>query len=381
MGMSVNWDDIETSDGVFSWTTLDDRISHFAADGQDIYYQIYSTPASARVPGQSWATVPDQDGVAGAGCVPDTTKLARFVTALLTRYPQITHISPWNEPKAGGNAVVRFTGATTGSVTTGQTVTGQTSGATGTVLSNSGTSLVVRLGGAANVVTPFANAEQVRVDGSNYFTASQQAAVWYWYGTKAELVTHCQTVYTAAKAVNPSVIVMTPDFVEGANVSGEEEWIATWIDAGGRGYFDAVAYHFYNYDIRQATKTADAYSIIARCDDIDAILSVRGLSSVGKYATEIGGTTGWSFINYSADKGAQAKTIKRVTAYLAARGWKSAIWYNHDGIYAGNPAGYPEIAQAMKWLGVILSGKTISGAYVGEDNTLRMLVDGSQVVV
>lgn len=373
MSAQVDWHSIETSDNVFDWTRLDAIVAYFDGQGQDIYYQIYSTPAHARAVGATWTTVPDQDGVAGAGCVPDQTKLARFVTALLTRYPQIKYISPWNEPKAGGDAVLRFTGTTTGSVSVGQSVTQVSTGATGTVVSNSGTSLVVRASGPAYTATAFDASNQIRVDGSNYFTPSAQAAVWYWFGTRAELVATAQTVYNAAKAVRSSIIVTTPDFVEGANISGEEEWLATWLDAGGRGYFDVVAYHFYNYDIRAATQSGNAYSVATRCDDLEAILSTRGVNS-RLIASECGYTPGWAF--WTAQAGYRAQALKRVTAYLAVRGWLAVLWYDHTEAYGGSPATVPEVANAYDWLGRTLSGASIVDAQVGADQILYFVANG-----
>ena len=374
----MTWSEIETSDNVFDWSDLDDRIPYFDALGQDIYFQIYGCPLSARIAGQGWAAVPDQGGIVGAGCVPDTGKLVRFVKALLTRYPQIKYLSPWNEPK-WDNPVVRFTGTLTGTLNAGDVVTGLASGAEAVVMSCTATSLVVRATESAATATPFANIETIQVDASHRFAATQQAAVSYWFGTKAQLAMHCQAVHAAAKAVRSSIVITTPDFVEGANISGEEEWLATWLDAGGNGTFDVLAYHFYNYDIRPDNSYGKAYSLQLRCDAIDAILSARGIS-VPKIASECGNTPGWAY--YMAwSKEVQAQNLKRVSAYLAMRGWIGVAWYGHSNAYSGNPSAYPEIAQALNWLGVNIAGRTISGAYIDSDQTLRMLVDGVPVVL
>ena len=221
-------------------------------------------------------------------------------------------------------------------------------------------------------MTPFANAETIQKDASNKFVATSQAAVWYWFGTKAQLVTLAQTVYAAAKAVRSSIIVTTPDFVEGANVSGEEEWLATWMDAGGTPYFDALAYHFYNYDIRPVTKSADAYSIIQRCDDLAAILAARGRAGVPKIASEAGFTPGWWFYSNQTDRTGQAQTLMRVSAYLALRGWLGVIWYDHTEEFAGAPATQVANANALDWVRLSLAGKQIQG-YVETDNSLRLL--------
>jgi len=374
----VDWNQIELSDGVFTWTTMDAMVAYFDGQGQDIYYQLYGCPASARISGATWTSVPDQDGSVGAGCVPDQIKLARFVTALLTRYPQIKWLSPWNETK-WGNPVVKFPGTLTGTLVAGDAVTGLTSGATGTVVSCTSTLLLVRLSGPAYSATPFSNAETIQKDASNKFVNTTQNAVHYWFGTKEQLVTHCQAVFSSAKAVRSSIIVTTPDFVEGSNVSGEEEWLATWMDAGGTPYFDALAYHFYNYDIRPTTKSADAYSIIQRCEDLDLILSARGRGGVPKIASEAGFTSGWSFWAQQSDRASQAATIKRVSAYLAARGWQGVIWYDHTEEYVGAPSANAVIANALDTAGK-LSGNQLSGAYVAQDNSLRMLSNGVPVI-
>lgn len=381
LGNDVNWTNIESSDGVFTGAgkaKLDDRVAYFTAQGQDIYYQIYATPAHCQVAGQSWAAVKDQDGDVGAGCVPDTTKLARFVTWLLTTYPEIKYLSPWNEPKWSNNPAIKCFGTNSG-LSVNDEVVGLTSGATG-IVQSIGTTMLVRHTQAANVATPFTpggeDIQKKDVPGTKW-TATSTAAVWYWFGTKEQLVTHCQTVYAAAKAANPNVLVTWPDFVEGGG--SEEEWIATWLDAGGSSAFDVGAYHFYNYDIRDADLSALAYSLPARCDAIDAILSARGISCP-LIASECGNTSGWAFYN-SLSKGAQAQTIKRVVSYLAARGWGPVIIYDHSQAYSGNPSVYPEIAQALNWMQKTLGGKAISGAYVAEDNTLRMMVNGNPVVL
>jgi hypothetical protein len=381
----VFWSNIETSDNVFDWALLDEVIPYMAAQGQDIYYQVYATPnlASHRLVDNTWKTVPDQDGKIGAGCVPQPVKLARFVTALLTRYPQIKYISPWNEPK-WSNPVLKFGGSVTaGAVNVGDSVTGVTSRAVGTVTANTGTILTVQLHGPAYSVTAFGNSEQIRVNdsASNVFTATTQNAVHYFHGTKEQLVSTAQTVYNAAKAVRSDIIVTTPDFTDGANISGQEEWLSSFLDSGGNAYVDALAYHFYNFDIRPATVLGTAYSIQQRCDDLDSILLVRGMSKIPKIASEVGYTPGWGFWNMTTDRVGQGKTLQRVAGYLAARGWKAAIFFDHENEYAGDPAANAEVANALRNIGLLLTGKIISGAYIGPDNTLRMLVNGQPLIL
>ncbi len=381
LGNDVNWADIESSDNVFTGTgaaKLADRVAYFAAQGQDIYYQIYETPPHAKQAGQSWASVTDQDGQVGAGCVPDTAKLARFVTWLLTEHPEIKYLSPWNEPKWADNPAIKCWGGNTG-LSAGDSVIGLTSGATG-VVSTIGAQMVVRHTQAANLAIPFTpGGETIQKvgDPSKFWTATSTSAIWYWFGTKAQLVTHCQTVYAAAHAVNPNIIVTWPDFVEGGG--SEEQWLETWLDAGGKGAFDAGAYHFYGYDVMAATRLGTAYSLQDRCNTIDSILAARGISCP-LIASECGATPGWAFYD-SWSKDVQAQNLKRVSAYLAMRGWSGIIWYGHNNAYCGNPSTNPEIAQALNWIGKTIAGSTISGAYVAADQSLHMLIDGVPTAV
>lgn len=381
-GGSVFWREIETSDNNFVWTTLDAEYAYFDGQGQDIIYNIYAPPTTALQGGQSWANIGDDSGRAGAGCVPDLTKLTRFVTNLLTRYANITHISFGNEPKFD-SPVVRFTGTTSHTLTAGQTVTGLTSGATGTVVStiNSGaTTLTVRLSGLANVATPFANSETIQVDASHQFAATQQNSLYYWFGTAAQLAACQQTVYAAAKAVRAGIKVLTPEFTDGTASGESREWLSEFLDAGGTGYFDALAYHIYNFDIIPVNSSGNANSIQNLNSIIQNVLSTRGIS-VDKYATECGYTSGWTFYGQTADQPSQAQTLKRVGAFLACAGWKSNIWFTHTQAYDGNPSANATISTALGWIGTTFQGKSITNAYISNSNTLHFTIDGVNLIV
>lgn len=80
------WSAIETSNGVFVWTTLDAAVNQAVSRGQDIIYTFGSVPG--------WA-----NGNAGIAVPPTSfTDFYTFVTALVTRYKgQIKYYDTWNE--------------------------------------------------------------------------------------------------------------------------------------------------------------------------------------------------------------------------------------------------------------------------------------------
>jgi len=101
------WCNIELTAGNYTWTTLDSYFSTIAAlstPPSTILYTIHGTPEFyAQTAAQSHT---DEYGNVGGGSFPTTaglTALGNWVTALVTRYPQITHIETENEPTFGQN--------------------------------------------------------------------------------------------------------------------------------------------------------------------------------------------------------------------------------------------------------------------------------------
>lgn len=86
------WRDINTSSGVYDWSGLDARVSAYGSGTWT--YCCWGTP--------TWASARPAEVHPywnGAGAEPASmSTLAAFVTALVTRYPTLTHIEVWNEP-------------------------------------------------------------------------------------------------------------------------------------------------------------------------------------------------------------------------------------------------------------------------------------------
>lgn len=95
----VNWNSINTSNGVYNFGYLDEWVNtHFNA-GRSLVYTLYGTP--------SWATgssVLDPYGAPGGSSNPTSlTSVSDFVTTLITRYnsgaqKRIKALEIWNEP-------------------------------------------------------------------------------------------------------------------------------------------------------------------------------------------------------------------------------------------------------------------------------------------
>ena len=111
------WFDIHTSDGVFDWSGLDARVAAYG--GGKWTYTVWGTP--------TWASArPAESHPYRAGCAAepaDMSKLSAFVTALVTRYPTLTHIEAWNEPDVSTSETYHwYTGTAAAFVTMTSTI-------------------------------------------------------------------------------------------------------------------------------------------------------------------------------------------------------------------------------------------------------------------
>lgn len=382
-----DWKDIETSAGVYDWTVLDGIISKYHDTlGHDIYYQVGFCPAF-RATG-AWSAVADMNtGSVGSSAMPDLTALAEFVTALMNRYgSKIKYISPWNEPKLDA-PIVNCAGTKTGTLNVGDTVMGASSGVTGTITASGSGNIDVRLSSAAS--GPFTAGEQVRKDGSNYIVNTQFRTRYYFHGTASQLAQVSKTVYQAAKAVTPGVMVMSPDWVDGYGTVGTEyDHISAWGTASdgasgvGKQWAEAMAYHFYDFDCVSVDSGGVYRSVANRLAALASVKSGLGVTW-DTYATEVGYTAGWAFYTLlGTQPAARVGMLKRVAMALAAGGVKSCIFYNHEGGFAGTPATVPEVANAMQNIHDTFNGATLYAAgfgywHVGYAKTSRgaMIID------
>lgn len=352
---------------MFNWTTFDAVVSYFAAQGKDIYYQVWGTPQSA-VANMShpWIAVPDQVGLYSSQ-VPNQAKLARFVGLVAQRLSSLSptvkkYVSPWNETKWGKPTCVVY-GALTGSFTVGDHIVGRTTGAGGTVKAIGAGQLTVLYDNPLPQQTPFANGEAAWKDGSAgaiRINVTGQTQIGYFQGSVQDAVDVQRTVYSAVKAVDPSIIVTTHDF-EGGH-SFENNWLDDLLSiCVADKPFDMLAYHFYCYDNYTASEYVAGhwYGLQYMINKINTTLANYGLSKLPRIASECGYIQGWDWYDKLGltDK---ADVMWRVTGMLAIYGYQAVIWYSHESAFDGLPRDNPEIAAVFTKAHKLVAGATLT---------------------
>lgn len=394
----IFWADIETSDGVFNWSRADAQIDYFFAQGKDVYYQIYYTPAFHAT--GAWALVPDKDrGKVGGTCPPSLDKLQRFVTALMTRYntdtvrnnggqKKIKFISPWNEVKTDGPVVELTYTSIIGSIAVGASGATSSTAQAARVLGHNTSikKLTVQYDNSiAAGAIPMTVGEQFRIDGSNYITITAFKFLYYYSGSNEQMAAMSRTVYQAAKAVDPSIVVTSPEFVE--SYDGEPDYIQMWANASdgaggyGRNWCETLSYHWYNYDaLQELTKFGFAYPVAQRFKDLTATMAASGLTGKPLHGSECGYTPGWKFVDAVAEDVNKAAVIKRTAATMAALGCKSFIAFAHEAVFIGDPSTHPTISAALDDINRVLSGATITSFKLQYNGWVRFIANGREYV-
>ncbi len=330
----VQWRDIETSAGVYSWTALDALITTHRTLGRSISYVIYGTPTF-------YASVADQGhndyyGNPGAAGFPalDTNLNAfkAFITALITRYNSaggawrvanptlgkgIKFIETWNEPD--------FT----------ETYTG------------------------------------------------------YWWGTVAQMVDVCTAGNSAAKAVDSSLITLAPSFDSDSRF---EQWIAgtgTLFSTSAPATCDAWNTHIY-----AVSSYGYNYAFIYK----DPVFGTQGAFGINKiaskysqpkpvYITEIGfntDPTNKAFLSLLAESDASIryKLLARIFLAAAAYGVRGVGMYNASNLCGNLTTDVNGVRKAFIDVATFLAGKTIiSGLHTLGDSIEVRCLDGSVMTV
>ncbi len=221
---------------------------------------------------------------------------------------------------------------------------------------------------------------------SNSFNGVASNANFYW-GTATQYVDMLSTAYTALKAADPTLIVMTPGTYNMTT-------FVTWLDAvgattGHNGYncFDAVALHPYHATPNPTySGRGDFFGLSSGgIDRVHEILALRGRFNLDCYATEYGldgnSTSGVvaAFLALSADE--RAKRVKRTFMGAARAGLKLlAPWsYGNANSYFGDLSGDTTgVIPALSEVYTAMAGKTIiRGGYYGDGRERLEFSDGS----
>jgi len=312
--LATSWRNIHTSAGVFNSTELaklDIYINYWYGQGKKILYTLYSTPA--------WAA--------------DTT--VNFTDQYGSQYGA----SPVNDLTSSGSVTVA---------------------AYITMLMNR-----YNAGSTKKIAA-------IEVWNEPQFSGGVNSADYY-IGTPAQLARTSKAIYQAAKAIDSSVIIVSPSIVGGYMDKWASGIVGDGTTAGN--WCDYVGYHHYDFSIYAAQE----HSQFILSDYVGLIIKYKkDLATAGinkpLFQTEAGWLTPAVFQLWSDAK--KANYIKCLGLLTAASGARACIYYLVDGNYftgtdgSVNP-GYSAnnlifgplvnttVKSAYQWVSD-LSGKTIT---------------------
>lgn len=317
----VRWSDVNTSAGVYSWAYLDDWVGLHYTAGRSIVYNLYQCPTwAAAITGTN-----DPFGYNGGASYP----LA-----------------------VGGDGLY-------------------------TDLKNYVTALVTRYntGGTKKI-------KYLEIWNEPDFTTGVNVSA-YWWGSASQMARLAKTVYTAAKAVDPDIIIIGTGSVDEL----PNRWtcsIDQFLNASdgasgyGRNWVDAFSIHYYDtFPTRQLARDITEFVAITR-----TLMRFGGAADLPLYTSE----SGWQatavgnawFMNLTdAQKG---KTIQRNLAIQAALGIKQVCLYTHDDIYMGNPSASATVSTAIGEIHALLAGKTITYCSRAYDGTVTLRYSSGETV-
>lgn len=185
------------------------------------------------------------------------------------------------------------------------------------------------------------------------------SASTYFTGTAVQMAQIAKTVYSAVKAVDSTVLVLSPGFVGNPAI-----FITPYLNAAigdgtyGRAYQDGLAYHW--YDFGSVSSNIAYYDFVNTSGAIQASLIAGGLTSAFPiYLTENGWLTSWTTL----DSISRAKRICQLGAVVAALGYKSIVMYLVDGGYYDSAGNVSAIYGTTNLIGAPLTDTNVIKAY------------------
>jgi hypothetical protein len=305
-----SWAVCHTASGVFNWTTMDSYMDyHYKNRGRQTVFCFNQTP--------SWAArnqALDAYGAPGGGQVPTTLSVvSEFVTALLQRYNSVSAYNP-----------------------------------TGVKMFSS-------------------------IEIWNEPTFSSTGAVGNnWCGTMGELVQFARLVNLAAKAVDASIVIISPGFTNALafkppgplTTNSLYSWLLTSDGLTGTGlnWIDAVAYHGYD------TSDTDLVQLANKVQKVRNILVSAGLSAnYPLYMTERG-----------VDVSNHPLHALRCAAIEAALGLQLSVMYKFDG-YGNNPRNNVQLRNAINVFYDNICGKNLTYCAINQNGSVTVTASGTTV--
>jgi hypothetical protein len=295
--------DINTSAGVYNWAQLDPIIDYHYGRGRRIIYTIYGTPQWNAAVGAGTLGL---YGRAGEGSPPASyVQFEDFVNKLVARYvargTPLHAIETWNEGPLNG------------------------------VIS---------------------------------------ASSFFW-GTAADMARMARSVKIAARAAQPSIVVLGPALDSTAALTiflnasdGSAGFGRDHLDDGAGGKI--ISFHPYNMLLPDGSGsvTEARYASPAAMDAaVNSALAAGGLTAATtvKHASEFALT--WDINDVALARyndEFKAAYVGRISFWLAALGWRSAMWYLHDNAMFGNPSTSPRVSDMLDQCNAVIPGSTLA---------------------
>jgi hypothetical protein len=191
----------------------------------------------------------------------------------------------------------------------------------------------------------------------------------FYSGTATELAQEQRVVYQTAKAIDPTITIVSPsDWSAGAHFP---DFLAASDGAGGTGkkWIDGLCLHpYYRYwhTDKYLQTTAYAYDLRVYIAAARAAMVAAGLpADFPIYCSEIGYASDRNYPDLIASTPAElAIWAKRLVIGWATVGIRQVLMYAHDTTNSGNPSVNSVVSDAWNSIGSKLPGRTITEVWV-----------------
>jgi putative glycosyl hydrolase len=141
-----------------------------------------------------------------------------------------------------------------------------------------------------------------------------------WAGTTAQLVRMTQDAATVAKAIDPSVQIVSPaETGDGGGLFLQMNWLDGFLAAGGGSSIDVVGFHGYPY-------TGTPEQMTTRISNMQTVMANHGLQNKPIFDTE----GSWGVTNNLTDGDLQAAFTGRFYLVQIAQGVSRFYWFAWD---------------------------------------------------
>ena len=205
----------------------------------------------------------------------------------------------------------------------------------------------------------------------------------YFSGTPAKLAEMARTIYTAAKAIKPSIVVLGVgctgivafDGSAGEGVGFTNQFLAASDGASGTGknWIDILSVHTYVHD-----GTNNLGLVPNMKTHIDSIKTTNSLGAIDVWSTEFGFVTPL-FENYRGSEVAQVDAVARYALLHAAAGVSHCIWYMFNTDYGWFPLSDRARDRWNYWCRLFNGGRLTVLNRVSSRGALAAVINGEKI--